>query len=211
MQSNADPAARRLAVSGTSQSQPHTSVTPESPHSETEAPSAMRRLDVSSLPGHRDKLFRAAFALCRSRDDAEDLVQETFERVLRRPRLLRGNADLAYLMKVLRNTWINTHYYNACRPKTAELDESVEFVIDYDADPGVSVTELRAVYSVVSDLTPPLRETIVAVDIVGLSYRQAAAALGVRQGTIMSRLSRARSDAARRLELAGIAPYSRRT
>jgi RNA polymerase sigma-70 factor (ECF subfamily) len=58
----------------------------------------------------------------------------------------------------------------------------------------------------VGELSPPLRETLVAVDIVGLSDRQAAMALGVRQGTIMSRLHRARNDVAGRLEAAGSGP-----
>ena len=51
-------------------------------------------------------------------------------------------------------------------------------------------------------LTEPLREAIVAVDVVGLSYRDAARALGVKEGTIMSRLHRARSQIAAALEAA---------
>jgi RNA polymerase sigma-70 factor (ECF subfamily) len=51
----------------------------------------MARLDPESLPVHVDRLFRAAWALCGSPHDAEDLVQETFLRVLSRPRLLRGD------------------------------------------------------------------------------------------------------------------------
>jgi RNA polymerase sigma-70 factor (ECF subfamily) len=169
---------------------------------------AVRQLDVRRLPDHRDRLFRAAYALCRSRDDAEDLVQETFERVLRRPRFLRGEDDLGYLIKVLRNTWINAYHRRDRRPKTVELDETIDFVVDLDADPGVSVTNLQTVYAAVAELPPPLRETIVAVDIVGLSYRQAASALGVRQGTVMSRLFRARNDVAARLERVGVVPSS---
>ena len=56
--------------------------------------------------------------------------------------------------------------------------------------------ELESVYAAVAELPPALRETLVAVDIVGLSYRQAADALGVKQGTIMSRLYRARNAVA---------------
>ena len=47
----------------------------------------MRTLDPQSLSKHIDRLYRAAWALCGSREDAEDLVQETFARVLSRPRV----------------------------------------------------------------------------------------------------------------------------
>jgi RNA polymerase sigma-70 factor (ECF subfamily) len=166
----------------------------------------IRQLDVQRLPDHRDRLFRAAYALCRSREDAEDLVQETFERVLRRPRFLRRDDDLGYLLRVLRNTWINSYKERSRRPRTVELDESADFVLDHGADPGTSIAELKTIYAAIGELSQPLREAIVAVDVVGLSYRQAATALGVRQGTIMSRLFRARNDVAERLEQAGIGP-----
>src|SRR4051794_21051449 len=52
-------------------------------------PPARRLLASQELPDHLGPLFRAAFGLCGSREDAEDLVQETYARVLRRPRWLR--------------------------------------------------------------------------------------------------------------------------
>jgi RNA polymerase sigma-70 factor (ECF subfamily) len=167
---------------------------------------ATRRLDVSRLSDHQDRLFRAAYALCRSREDAEDLVQETFERVLRRPRFLRRDGDLSYLLRVLRNTWINNSKQQSRRPTTVELDETTAFAVDPNANPHVGLEDLQTIYAAVGELSPPLREALVAVDIVGLSYRQAARALGVKEGTIMSRLYRARNDAAACLENAGFGP-----
>lgn len=61
-----------------------------------------RRLDPARLGDHVDRLYRAALAMSRSRDEAEDLVQETFARVLQRPRFLRSEDDLGYLLRVLR-------------------------------------------------------------------------------------------------------------
>lgn len=159
-----------------------------------------RQLDVNRLPDHRERLFRAAYALCGSREQAEDLVQETFVRVLRKPRFLHREDDLAYLLKVLRNTWINAYKERLRRPQTVEFDESTDFVVDHSADPGVSIGEIQALYAAVHELSPLLRDTLVAVDILGLSYKQAAQALHVRQGTIMSRLHRARDGVAKRLE-----------
>ena len=63
-----------------------------------------RTLDPARLGDHLDRLYRAAWALCGSREDAEDLVQETFARLLARPRWLRNEDDIGYLLRALRNT-----------------------------------------------------------------------------------------------------------
>jgi RNA polymerase sigma-70 factor (ECF subfamily) len=159
-----------------------------------------RMLETERLPDHADRLYRAAYALCGTSHDAEDLVQETFERVLRRPRFIRREGDLAYLLRALRNTWIAMRRAQASRARTVELREEVEWVVDHGADPGTTALEVRASYGAIRELTEPLREAIVAVDVVGLSYRQAARALRVREGTIMSRLFRARERVAAQLE-----------
>jgi hypothetical protein len=86
----------------------------------------MHVLDPDSLTGHVDRLYRAAWGLCGSRQDAEDLVQETFARVLSRPRLLHGDEDLYYLMRVLRNTFITGRRASSRRPVTvATLDDAI--------------------------------------------------------------------------------------
>ena len=61
-----------------------------------------------------------------------------------------------------------------------------------EATPTVAALELKVIYAAMRDLPPALRETVVAADVAGLSDRQAARALGTKQGTIMSRLYRAR-------------------
>lgn len=163
-------------------------------------PGRLRRLDVQKLPAYRDRLFRAAYALCGSREDAEDLVQETYACVLKRTRFVRRQDDLAYLTQVLRNTWINMYRARSRRPQTVQLDESIDFVIDPAADPGLTLVEVRTVYSAIQELSPALKEALIAVDVIGLSYKQAAHALDVAEGTIMSRLYRAREQVAQRLE-----------
>jgi len=160
-----------------------------------------RQLDPASLSEHIGRLYRAAYGLCGSTQDAEDLVQDTFERVLRRPRFLRNREhDLAYLMSVMRNTWISNR--RTRRPDTVgvEPDELAAAAVT-PGDPVVGqVVEAGAVYSALAGLTDPLRETVVAVDILGLSYREAARALGCKEGTIMSRLHRGRNLLASALE-----------
>lgn len=154
-------------------------------------------IDSARLPDHIDRLFRAAYALCGTRHDAEDLVQETYARVLRRPRFVRRDGDLAYLLRALRNTWISLGRSTAPTPMAPE---EVEFVEDPGGDPAVSGFDARAAYAAISRLSPRLRDAIVAVDVVGLSYAEAARALRIRSGTVKSRLARARGQVAAQLE-----------
>ena len=92
-----------------------------------------RQLDPDSLGDHIDRLYRAAWGLCGSREEAEDLVQETFARVLRKPRLIRAEDDLGYLLRVLRNTFFSQHRTAARRPQTTALPDDLDFVEDRSA------------------------------------------------------------------------------
>jgi RNA polymerase sigma-70 factor, ECF subfamily len=158
-----------------------------------------RRLEPESLAEHRPRLMRAAYAMCGSREDAEDLVQETFERVLRRPRFVQRDRDLAYLLRVLRHT-CGSHARMAAHRRTAPAPpEDLEWIADARAGPELSM-DMRIAYGAMAELSEPLRATIVAVDIVGLSYKEAARSLRTRVGTIMSRLYRAREQVAAALE-----------
>jgi len=150
------------------------------------------RLDPDSLPGHIDRLYRAAWALCGSPHDAEDLVQETFARVLSRPRLLRGDDELAYLMRVLRNTFLSSRRTASRRPQVAARVEELDLP---DRTPGErpdEALEAQAVYAAIAELPEDFRLALVAVDVLGLSYREAGRALGAPEATITTRLYRAR-------------------
>ena len=157
------------------------------------------RLEPQALPDHLTRLYRAAWAMCGCREDAEDLVQETYTRVLSKPRLLKNDDEIGYLMRVLRNTFISSLRSAERRVQTSHLE-------DY-AHPPETRTSLRPedafaateVFDAVSKLPEQFRDVIVAVDIAGLSYKEAARALGAREGTIMSRLHRARQQVARTL------------
>jgi RNA polymerase sigma-70 factor (ECF subfamily) len=158
-----------------------------------------QRLEPASLAAHRPRLLRAAYAMCGSREDAEDLVQETFERVLRRPRFVQRDRDTAYLLRVLRHAY-GTHAGIAARRRTAPSPpEDLEWIVDERAAPEVAM-DARIAYAAMAELSEPLRATIVAVDVVGLSYKEAARSLRTRAGTIMSRLYRAREQVAAALE-----------
>ena len=158
-----------------------------------------RTLDPQALGDHLDRLFRAAWALCGSREDAEDLVQETYERVLRRPRLLRKEDDLGYLYRALHHTYFNARRAASRRPQvTAQLDDVAPASSRSDLQPE-EAAEVNEVLGALAALPRNMREVIVAVDVVGLSYAEAGKALGVHENTIPSRLARARLKVAEAL------------
>src|ERR1017187_8090267 len=126
------------------------------------------QLDPDALGDHIDPLSRAAWARCGSGEEAEDLVQETFAQILRKPRWLHSEDDLGYLLRVLRNTFFSARRTAGRRPQTLPLPDD-------------------------------FRDALVAIDVVGLSYREAARALRVREATVTTRLHRARQRVARAL------------
>jgi RNA polymerase sigma-70 factor, ECF subfamily len=157
-----------------------------------------RRLDPETAGDHIDTLFRTAYAMCGSRELAEDLVQETYVKVLSRPRLLRRDDDLGYLIKALRNTWYShlrqqRNRRMAVSPADHEPDELP--ARGSAVDPEASL-DAAAVLDALASLPQAYREAVAAVDVAGLSYAEAARALGVRQGTIMSRVYRGREQVA---------------
>ena len=160
---------------------------------------AERQLDPEALGDHIDRLYRAARSLCGSREEAEDLVQETFARVLQKPRMLRSDDDLGYLLRVLRNTFISMRRSAARRPQATGSPEALDFVEDRAATQPQAQVEVSAVYAAISELPPDFRDAVMAIDVVGLSYREAARALRVREATITTRLHRGRQRVARRL------------
>ena len=130
-----------------------------------------RQLEAARLPEHTDRLYRAAYGLSGSGADAEDLVQETFARVLSRPRVLRHGGELAYLMRVLRNTWIDFNRARAARPDPVGGD-AIDWVLDAEGDPGGLALDVQLAYEGMRQLPEPQREAIVAVDVLGLRSRR---------------------------------------
>jgi len=159
-----------------------------------------RSLDPSRLGDHLDRLFRAAWALCGSREDAEDLVQDTYASVLARPRFLRNEDDLGYLLRALRNTFLNRKRSESRRLQPGPLPEQLDLVADPQArrpDDALAAAEL---YATIAALPDDFRDVLVAVDIAGLSYKETAHALRIREGTVMSRLYRARQQVVRKID-----------
>ena len=157
-----------------------------------EGPKA-RFLDPRTLVDHRAVLYRVARALCCSHHEAEDLVQETFARVLARPRVLRRGNDLPYLLRALRNTHA-TGCRVAARGPTIVPMPSVDPAAAFDLP---ATVEARRLIAAIAAAPRAYRDAVVAVDLLGLSYEQAARRLGTRKATINTRLFRGRAHIAR--------------
>ena len=149
-----------------------------------------RTLDPARLGDHIDRLYRAACALTGSRVAADDLVQDTYAKVLAKPRLLRNDDDIGYLLKTMRNLFYDQRR-QAARRATEPVDPE-----DFDRVPGRAgpeeMVEQRELLGAIAELPEEFRDVLVAVDVAGLSYKEAAWLLGVPEGTVMSRLYRAR-------------------
>ena len=158
---------------------------------------APHRLDPQRIAQHLPSLFRAARAWTGSREEAEDLVQETCAKVLARPRLILA-GDLSYLMRAMHNTLANQRRTASRRPLTVELDEDLQTSDHAPGDPADAV-ENGEVFAAIAELAVEFRDALVAVDVAGLSYQEAAHVLGIPEGTVTSRLFRARDRLARRL------------
>ncbi|HET6470160.1 MAG TPA: sigma-70 family RNA polymerase sigma factor [Geminicoccaceae bacterium] len=146
---------------------------------------------------HIIALRRYARALAGNAADADDLVQECLARVLAQMRAWRPVRDLrAYLFATLHNVFID----GSRRRRAASLEVPIE-----DAAAGIMFPanqlfrlEVRDLLEALAQIPSEQREVVLLVGLEGMSYLEAASALGVPIGTVMSRLSRGR-EALRRL------------
>lgn len=155
---------------------------------------------------HVPELLRVASRLCGSAEAGEDLLQETFLQAWRSfHRFEPGTNCRAWLYKILLFTFSAQNRRRARQPLLVDLDAAGETALSVDVrtpDP-LTVEAVRAAFD---QLPEHFRTLLVLVDVEGLSYREAAAALDIPIGTVMSRLSRGRGLL--RLALARHAPGS---
>ncbi len=156
-------------------------------------------------------LLRVARSLTGRAADAEDLVQDTLLRAYRSIDSFDGRHPRAWLLTILRNTHINRNRRR--RPgllddPDVDLDRFMAAPADTETTEGLVLGSQfdGAVEEAFNRLPDHYREVVALVDVQGLSYAEAAEALAVPIGTVMSRLHRARSRMRKRLVGAGLAP-----
>jgi RNA polymerase sigma-70 factor (ECF subfamily) len=153
---------------------------------------------------HADALYNLARWLARDPLEAEELVQETFARALAAARQFQAGTNLkAWLMRILRNTFLESKR----RPQPEALpasdgDDSGAPPPSTRADE-LQMDQVRAL--VAEDVAEAVRglpeawRTVVLLDLEGLTEKEMAQVLECAEGTVKSRLSRARAELRKRL------------
>ncbi len=150
------------------------------------------------------RLRRYALALLHNRVLADDLVQDTLERALRKFALFRRDTDLrAWLFTVMHNVYVND--VRASARRHTESVDAIEPTVTTADDAAI----LRDLLSALERLAPEQREVLLLVGLEQLSYEETARVLDVPPGTVMSRLARGR-ERLRTLMSSETSPYLRR-
>jgi RNA polymerase sigma-70 factor (ECF subfamily) len=143
------------------------------------------------------RLWRYALVLSRARDVADDLVQATCVRAIERAdQFVPGTKVDRWLLAILRSIWLNELRSRRIREGRGFVDP--EEVLTTDGAREIEMnTTASAVLRAIDQLPEAQRETVLLVYGEGYSYSEAAAALAVPIGTIMSRLAAARAALAK--------------
>src|SRR6266516_3874683 len=150
-----------------------------------------------------DQVYRVARRLVSTREEAEDLMQETYARAFRAWRSFRPGTNLrAWLLRILTNLNIDRGRRRQRTPDTQPLEEGDYFLYNrleqtgrdtnVDEDRVVERLSQDDVVSALSALPHDFRDVVVLVDIGDFSYADAAQILEIPIGTVMSRLHRGR-------------------
>jgi len=153
---------------------------------------------------YRRRVFHIAYKFTSKHDQAEDLTQDIFVKLLRSLDKFHRDADFGtWLTSVARHYCID-HYRASKREREVLVDDLVAF----DLAPAASGNPHRALEERdtrtllrrgLDQLPPKLREAVVLRDLQGLSYQEMASRLGLPEGTVKSRINRGREELARRL------------
>ena len=151
-------------------------------------------MDYEQVLPYLPNLRRYARALVGDRDSADDLVQDTLERAVRKFHLWRPGDLRAWLFSIMHNVFVN-QLRSRRIPASQEVDENLAG----DDDPS-GATVVRDLERGLAALSAEQREVLLMVGLEDKSYAQVSRALGVPMGTVMSRLSRAREKLRRHMD-----------
>jgi len=151
--------------------------------------------DQVVLP-HLDAAYNLARWLTRSDADAEDVVQEACVRALRFFGAYRGDNARGWLLAIVRNSCYDFLRRHRPQELTDAFDEEIHTVVEDTQTPEALLlrrADRAMVRQALETLPLAWREVIILRELEGLSYKQIADVAGIKIGTVMSRLARARA------------------
>jgi RNA polymerase sigma-70 factor (ECF subfamily) len=149
--------------------------------------------------------------MTRSREEAEDLVQETYMKAFRSFGTFQPNTNIrAWLFKILTNSYINRYRKQSSQPLKTRFQDVKSFLASEEAaETTASVQEMEEfalderldgeIKQALDELPDEFRMVVVMALVEGLSYKEISRALDIPIGTVMSRLYRGRQALKRRL------------
>lgn len=157
--------------------------------------------DKATLPSweelvrqHADRVYRLAFRLAGNQHDAEDLTQETFIRVFRSVHNYQAGTFEGWLHRITTNLFLDMVRRRA-RIRMEALPENYDRVPANEPTPEQIYHASRLdpdLQAALDALAPEFRAAVVLCDIEGLSYEEVGATMGVKLGTVRSRIHRGR-------------------
>lgn len=167
--------------------------------------SKLREFELEALK-YIDSLFNVAMRMTRNKDDAEDLVQETYLKMHRFSHTFNEGSNLkAWLFKILRNTFINVFRKKIREPQEIHYSNNEDFYLfnriaanrTDDSLPGkgtIGIEEYleEEIKHALDNLPIAFREVVLYSDVEGFSYEEISDIVGCPIGTVKSRLYRAR-------------------
>lgn len=153
---------------------------------------------------HADSVYRLAYRLCGNQHDAEDLTQETFLRVFRSLNSYRPGTFEGWLHRITTNLFLDM-VRRRNRIRMEALPEDYERVVGDGLNPEQAFHAAHldpSLQDALDNLSPDFRVAVVLCDVLGMSYEDIADTLGVKMGTVRSRIHRGRSQLRASLEKA---------
>ncbi len=166
----------------------------------------MRGQDANALEvllrRHQDRIFRFGMRMCRDREDAREVLQETMLAVARSAERFRGDASFAsWLFTIARNACAKHRRRAAGEPEVFEAIDGATVPSSGSPEREVEQRRLqRALEHAIAELEPKAREVLLLRDVEGLSAKEVAMATGLSVAAVKSRLHRARIEVRASLE-----------
>lgn len=143
---------------------------------------------------HGDRVYRLAYRLSGNAHDAEDITQETFIRVFRSLSTFRPGSFEGWIHRIATNVFLDLVRRRG-RVRMETLPQDTERIAGHALSPEQTWTETNLdpdLQAALDELAPEFRAAVVLCDVQGLSYEEIGAALGVKLGTVRSRIHRGR-------------------